>query len=336
MVSDVGLAAAVDRVIEGALGVVAGERMLIVHDAAHDQIAELCAAASRVLHAEPVMFRLEDFGSRPHAHLPHEIVSALGDAQASLLAVDFHKGELAMRTEMIDRAAAAQLRHGHMVGVQRASIIAGFSVHPKRIAEKARALLVRFGPTSRITVKSKSGTDLIATLSPKCKWMDFGALVLRGKRVNLPGGEIVTSPEDVSGVYVAEGTLGDADGIWRKRLRDTPVTLRIASSRIQSVECARDPMLARMITERLGTVGNLDRVGLLGFGVNRGLSEPLGDVFSDQKVPGVHLSLGETFPAATGASWTSKSWVALTATNSPGQDVDIDSSAVMRSGRYLL
>jgi leucyl aminopeptidase (aminopeptidase T) len=335
MVSDVGLASALDRVIEGALGVVAGERVLIVHDAAHDQIAEFCSASARVLRADSVTFRLEDFGLRPHAHLPYEIVQALPNVQASLLAVNFHKGELAMRTEMVDRAAAAQLRHGHMVGVQRESIIAGFSVHPKRIAEKARALLVRFGPTSRITVKSKSGTDLTATLSPKCRWMDFGALVLRGKRVNLPGGEIVTSPEDVSGVYVAEGTLGDADGLWRKALRNTPVTLRIASSRITSVECPRDPTLARMITERLAKVGNLDRVGLLGFGVNLGLSEPVGDVFSDQKVPGVHLSLGETFPVATGASWTSKSWVALTALGL-SQDIDIDSSAVMRSGRYLL
>jgi leucyl aminopeptidase (aminopeptidase T) len=335
MVSDVGLAAALDRVIEGALGVVAGERVLIVHDAAHDQVAELCSASARVLRAEPVTFRLEDFGPRPHAHLPHEIVQALPDAQASLLAVDFHNGELAMRTEVIERAAAARLRHGHIVGVQRASIIAGFSVHPKRIAEKARALLVRFGPPSRITVKSGSGTDLTATLSPKCRWVDYGALVMRGKRVNLPGGEVVTSPEDVSGVYVAEGTLGDADGIWRKRLRDTPVTLRIASSRVQSVECPRDPTLARTITEHLAKIGNLDRIGLLGFGVNLGLSEPVGDVFSDQKVPGVHLSLGETFPAATGASWTSKSWVALTALGL-SQDVDIDSTAVMRSGRYLL
>jgi leucyl aminopeptidase (aminopeptidase T) len=238
-----------------------------------------------------------------------------------------------MRSEIVKHAADAGVRHGHMVGVSIASMVAGFSIDPRRIAEKSRALQVRIGPTSRIAVRSTSGTDLVVTLSPKSRWLDYGAVVLRGKRVNLPGGELVTSPDDVSGTYVADGTLGDADGALRRSLAATPITLKIQRSRVTDVSCAKSPSLAHLVTSRLAHAANLDRIGLVGFGVNIGLTEPNGDVFSDQKVPGVHVSLGETFPAQTGATWTSQSWIAFTSSK---QDVDIDGTAVMRGGRYLL
>jgi hypothetical protein len=107
--------------------------------------------------------------------------------------------------------------------------------------------------------------------------------------VNLPGGEIITSPESVEGAYLANGTLGDADGALNRLLQSTPITLRIAGARVK-------------------------------------------DVFSDQKIPGVHLSLGETFPQATGATWTSNSWIAFTSVE---HDADIDKTRVLRRGRYV-
>jgi hypothetical protein len=332
-VRDPGLAAAVERLVEGALGVVAGENVLIVHDAAHDAVAALAADAVRVARATPIVFRLEDHGMRPVAHLPAGVTDALKDAQVSLLCVEFNAGELAMRTEMVKHAADAGVRHGHMVGVSIASMIGGFSIDPRRIAEKSRSLQVRIGATSRIAVRSTAGTDLVITLAPKNRWLDYGAIVLRGKRVNLPGGELVTSPEDVSGTYVADGTLGDADGALKRNLVTTPITLKIQSSRVIDVSCARSPSLGHAVSSRLARAANLDRIGLVGFGVNIGLTEPNGDVFSDQKVPGVHISLGETFPEQTGATWTSQSWIAFTSSK---QDIDIDGTAVMRGGRYLL
>ena len=108
--------------------------------------------------------------------------------------------------------------------------------------------------------------------------------------------------------------------------------MKIASSRVTAVECS-DQGLARTLLERMFRVANLDRVGMVGFGLNLGLSAPVGDVFTDQKLPGVHLSLGETFPEKTGASWTSKSWLALTTVD---VDVDIDRLPIVRRGRYMI
>ncbi len=315
------------------MGVVPGERVVLVHDEAHREMAELVTEAIRSIRGEVVAFCLERLGARPHQRLHPHIAEAMLDSLASLMLVDFHAGELGMRTELIDLAARYKLRHGHMVGVTRESMVAGFSADPHVIAEKMRALVARLRPDSRISVKSEAGTNLTAQLAPTARWVEYGTVVTPGRRVNLPGGELVTSPASVDGVYVADGTLGDADGALRRRVGDAPVSLRLKASRVESVECPRDPILERSISERLMRTANLDRVGLLNFGLNVGLGAPLGDVFTDQKLPGVHLSLGETFPEKTGAEWTSRSWIALTTARC---DADIDRLPILRSGRYLV
>jgi aminopeptidase len=330
---DAGLIVAANRLVDGSLGVVPGDHVLVVHDEAHREIAEIVGESVRAARGQLTSLRLEELGPRPHAELHPRVVEVLAAAQASLLIIDFHAGELRMRQELVERAARHGLRHGHMIGVTRASMTSGFSVDPHRIAEKARALTARLSPTSKITVRSAAGTNVVLSLSPRCRWIEYGCIVSPGKRVNLPGGELVTSPESVDGVFVADGTLGDADGLLLRKLAPTPVTLRIAASRVQSVESANDPRVARAISERMARTPNLDRVGIAGFGLNLGLASPQGDVFTDQKIPGVHLSLGQTFPTLTGATWTSTSWIAFTTREC---DADIDKLPVLRRGRYLV
>jgi hypothetical protein len=331
---DAGLAVAAHRLVEGALGVVPGERVVLVHDEGQRDFAEFVIEAIEGARGEVVAFRLEELGPRPHPRLHERIAQAMEEAQISVLLVSLHPGELQMRSELVDLAERRRLRHGHMVGVSRASLLAGFSVDPHRIAEKARALTARLRFDSRIRVKSAAGTDLLVELGPRCRWVEHGAVVPPGRRVNLPGGELVTSPANTSGVYVVDGTYADGDGaLPGGRLATTPVTLRIDASRVHAVECTRDPSLARAIADRLARVPNLDRVGLVGFGLNLGLTGPVGDIFTDQKVPGVHVSLGESFPQRTGALVTAKTWVAFTAVET---DADVDKIAVLRRGRYMV
>jgi leucyl aminopeptidase (aminopeptidase T) len=330
---DAGLAVAASRLVEGSLGLVRGETLLFVYDAGHAAMADPIADAAKMSGAVVVAFRLEDLGGRPCTRAPAAVTEAMESAQASLLLVDFHRGELAMRTEIVELASRFGLRHGHMVGVSRASMVAGFSVDPRRVGEQMRSLLVRLRPDARLHVRSRAGTDLVIGLAPQCQWVDYGCVVQSGKRVNLPGGELVTCPVSVDGTYVADGTLGDADGVLARNLGKTPLALHVAGSRVQSVECPSEPALARLVQDRLRQYANLDRVGLVGFGVNIGVTAPVGDVFTDQKVPAVHLSLGETFPEKTGAVWNAKNWVAIT---SRENDVDVDKLAVLRSGRYLV
>lgn len=124
---DAGLAGAAYRLVGRSLGVVAGERVVIVYDEARDEIAAAMADAVRLHKSEPLLFRLETLGARPHARLDERIEDAIPGAQASVLAIDFHPGELRMRTALVELATRHGLRHGHMVGVGREAILAGCS-----------------------------------------------------------------------------------------------------------------------------------------------------------------------------------------------------------------
>jgi leucyl aminopeptidase (aminopeptidase T) len=330
---DAGVLAAARRLVEQSLAVVRGETLVVVFDRAHEDVATIIADVAAVADATASLLCLESFGVRPHDRLAPAISTAFERAQASILLVDFHAGELDLRSSIVELAARHRLRHGHMVGVGRESMIAGFAIDPYRINEKMRALLTRARPDATITVKSDAGTSLVVTLDPTRRWVEYGNVVGPGKRVNLPGGELVTSPVSVDGTYVADGSLGDADGAFNRRLGPTPLTFRFERGRVVALECARDPSLADALLRRIRRTIDLDRVGTFNFGVNLGLTAPVGEIFTDQKVPGAHLSLGTTFAAKTGADWDAKSWIAVTTASC---DVDLDRHAVLRRGHYLI
>jgi leucyl aminopeptidase (aminopeptidase T) len=333
VVTDPALAEAARSAIEGALEVASDARVVLIGDVAHAEAIDALEEATKNVGAHPVRMVLEELAPRPHRWLHPRIAEVLPDAHASVLLISFHANELPMRNEFVDLAAKHRLRHAHMVGVEREAMVAGLKVDPRVIERTMRALHTRIGPGSQVVVKSAAGTNLTVQLAPWCRWSLYGGVVRPGTKDNLPSGEIVTCPEQVEGTYVADGTLGDADGLLARSLEGTPIVLHIEKGRVQTLECPRDPDLARLVAEAIAEVPNLDRVGLVGFGLNAGIVRPFGNVFTDQKVPGVHISLGETFPARTGALWTASSWIAFTTASC---DATVDRLPVLREGKFVL
>ena len=236
-----------------------------------------------------------------------------------------------MRTELVEEAGRLELRHAHMVGVTARSMIAGVAVDSRRVEKLAADVLARMKPRSVLRIRSASGTDLTVKLDARHRWVNHTGVVRAGTKENLPSGELVTCPGEVSGVYVANGTLGDATGSFAGSLTRSALILQIEAGAVKRIEGSDGP-LARRIQVAMRGVVNLDRVALVSLGTNFGLKEPIGEIFVDQTLPSVHLSLGLTFPERTGASWTSESWIGFTAT---GSDVELDGTPLMKAGRYL-
>jgi len=329
--SDYALVAASRRLVSTCLSMVSGDRLLIITDRSRTEIAAAIDEAARSAGVEPVMLVLEELGSRPHVRMRDAIREAMKDAQASVMPITFEEGEFEMRAEVIAEASRRGLRHAHMVGVTRDSIVTGLSVARRRIARIAGALLVRLRPISTLHVRSASGTDLIVRCDPNARWGECSGVIGKGRRDNVPSGEMMTCPLGADGIYVADASIGDAGGRLRGKITQ-PIRLRIANGRVVSVDSV-DGSLSARVTERMRRGTNLDRVGIVSFGTNVGINVPQDDIFTDQKRPGFHLSLGFTSPENTGATWNASSWIAFTAL---GSDVDIDGTPVMRSGRYLI
>lgn len=326
------LEAAAHGVMDGALAIVPGEHVVVVMDASTSEFGETLAAAVGNFRATVDAFVLEDLGPRPHGALHALIRRSLRRAHASVMHTSFHRGEYPMRAELVDVAVSNRLRHAHMVGVTRRSILAGLAASPVRIAEVSRALRLRILPSSRIRVRSDAGTDLVVRCEPWCRWYETSGVIQAGTKANLPAGELVTSPSSVDGVYVADGWVGDGGGLVHAELAGSPLKLAFAKGALQGIEGEDDAMI-RQLRQMIAHTPNLDRVGLVNFGTNVGMTGLVDDIFTNQKLPSLHLSLGLSFPEKTGASWTARDWIAFTARNG---DVDIDGSAVMRGGRYLI
>ena len=330
IVDDEVFEASARRVIDGALAVVPGEHVVIVADEVNERFAQVLADATQPFHATVEVFKLEVFGPRPHATLRPEIRASLERAHASVLHITFQQNEYPMRAELVDVAAKAGLRHAHMVGVTSTSIAAGLAADPFRIAQLTRALRLRILPSSRIVATSEAGMDVTIQCESWCRWYETSGVIQPGTKANLPGGELVTSPGPVNGVYVADGSVANASGTILADLAERPIRIELENGFVRKID-GDDARLVEQLSTSILRTPNLDRVGLINFGTNLGMTEPADDIFTNQKLPGLHLSLGLTFPQRTGASWNAMDWIAFTTRKC---DIDVDDVPIMRDGRY--
>jgi leucyl aminopeptidase (aminopeptidase T) len=320
------------RVVESALGVVPGERIAIVVDQARHELAVALEEIAKSVGASVEVFTLEECAPRPLRHLPDAIVDALGRAQASVALFGYGDGERAMRLELLALVKTLSLRHAHMVGITARSMVPGFSVDPARILDATRAVRMRIRPDSQLTLRSPAGSDLVARLDPRYRWVEQTGSVRPGRWENLPAGKIHTSPARVDGVFAADASVGEHFGATAGLLTSTPVVLEIEASVCKSVRCV-DRSLQREVEAHLKRDPNGDRVGTITLGTNVGLLAPSGEIVCDLNLPGLHVNFGTPLPDQTGATWTSRSQLG---TAGALGDVDLDGAPLLRAGRYLV
>lgn len=329
---DFELETACRRVIRGALGVVPGEVVVLIVDEARLDLGMALDAAIRAVAATPVLVQIETLGARPLAGVPASLRAALGGAQASVLLIDIGRyPEHPLRRQLVDLVPELGLRHAHLIGMTRRSLVSGMSADPARVAEACRRTRGRIRPSSRLVARSAAGTHLTVQLSPEYRWKEFAGVIREGRWENLPSGLLIGHATDVSGTYVADATIMSSHGGTEGPLGARPVSIAIEGGQVRSVRCP-DHGLGGWVERQLAREPYLDRVGAVLLGTNVGLSEPIGDVLHDQCVPGLHLVFGYSHPDDTGARFTARGILTASASH---LDVDLDGAALVRQGRLL-
>ncbi|AKT41970.1 aminopeptidase [Chondromyces crocatus] len=319
------------RVVEELLGIGPSDHVVIVHDEAN---ADIAAAFEHAAAERGVLVERLAWGSierRPLPACPSAVLRAIHGATATVMVVSWEEGEYDARYALINAVIGARTRHVHMIGTGRRAFIGSMMASTGRVFELLQAVRAAMRPASRLSVRSLAGTHLDVEMAPHLRWFANGHAVVPGHWINVPFGALISSPATVNGVYVVDASIGGGFGARSGLLTSRPIKLTIEGSRVRRVECS-DITLRRYVETFMAESKDRDRVGLLSLGANLGIREALGEVVHDENMPGLHLSLGDTVPTRTGATWTAYGQLAFA---SGAADVDLDGEPLIRRTRYV-
>ena len=308
------------------------ERVAIVTDRETDEIATALADQAREVGAPVDVLIMEDYGARPMLVLPPAIESALERANVSIYAGQPKEGELAFRralTAIIDRR---QIRHAHMVSISHRIMIEAMRANFDEVDAISCRLRDLAEKAKKIVACSPAGSRIEATFDPEIKWLKTSGIISTSKWGNLPGGEVLTAPARVDGVYVADGVVGDYLCARYGDLQNNPLIVTIENSRITDIQCDRADLVEEF-RAYTSTDENSNRVGEFAIGTNIALTEVIGNILQDEKLPTLHLAFGHPYAEHTGAKWKSTTHIDIV-----GRRFDIwfDGDQIMAAGKFLI
>jgi aminopeptidase len=308
------------------------ERVAIVTDNETEEIAASLADQVRELGSTIDVHVMEDYGPRPMLTLPPQIEAALERADVSIYAGQPKEGELAFRralTAIIDRR---QIRHAHMVAISHRIMVEAMRANFNEVDAISSRLRDRAEKAKTVVATSPGGSRIEATFDPAIKWLKTSGLISTAKWGNLPGGEVLTAPARVDGIYVADGVVGEYLCARYGDLQANPLIVTIENSRIVDVQCELSD-LVRDFRAYTATDENSDRVGEFAIGTNIAIQDVIGNILQDEKLPTLHLAFGHPYSEHTGATWRSSTHIDIV-----GRRFDIwfDGDQVMADGRFLI
>jgi aminopeptidase len=305
---------------------------VIVTDRETEDIAESLADQVAELGSPFEIHIMEDYGPRPMLELPATIAAALERADVSIYAGQPKAGELAFRrplTAIVDRR---QIRHAHMVSISHRIMVEAMRANFDEVDAISCRVRDRAEKAKKIVATSPAGSRIEATFDPSIKWLKTSGIISTAKWGNLPGGEVLTAPARVDGVYVADGVVGDWLCARYGDLQHNPLIVTIENSRIVDVECARKDLVEDFRTYTAADE-NSNRVGEFAIGTNIAVFDVIGNILQDEKLPTLHLAFGHPYAEHTGAKWKSTTHIDIV-----GRSFDIwfDEDQVMDNGKFLI
>lgn len=326
------LAPGARNAVETCLAVQPGERLTLIVDRATSEIgASLWDAAERA-GAILQSFTLEDEEVRPLVVCPPKILDAVRRSDVVIGCFHPWDGEIRSRVQLIEVIEERRIRYAHMVWISPVIMRQAMRADYHAIDALSRRVLERVRISERIVVKSPAGTDIEATFNPEYTWIKTSGLIDPTYWSNLPGGEVWTAPESVNGVFVVDGSVGDYLCPKYGDISATPLTIEVEDGVLRDAHCENPDLLADFM-EYCHRVNNGDRVGEFALGTNIGITQMIGNLLQDEKVPGVHIAFGNPCAQLTGTPWTCTTHIDAISRNT---DVWADGRPIMAGANYLV
>lgn len=308
------------------------ERVCVITDEATSEIAASIVAELAKLGAPYHAWVLEEHASRPLVDMPREILEDLDRSQVSIFAVQAQTNELRSRIQMTDVVNRRKIRHAHMVNINRQIMMEGMRADFQRVDRLSQKVVEMVRKASCIRATTAAGTNLIADLNPNYKWLKTSGIISPEKWGNLPGGEIFTTPGEVTGIFVIDGVVGDYLCAKFGDLEQNPLTIRMRGNRLTEAH-SENRELESDFWKYTHTDANSDRVGEFAIGTNIDLKHVIGQILQDEKYPGIHIAFGNPYGAHTGADWDSTTHIDVVGRRF---NIWVDDQQIMQDGKFLL
>jgi len=309
-----------------------GERVVLITDESALSIGAALREQFVAAGADLATFVLEDLAARPLTSLPEPIAAALASASVSCFAAAAQQGELQARIAMTTIVNAHGIRHGHMVNITPRIMCEGMRADFSQVEALSKWVFGRVAGAKELTASTPGGTSIRAVFSPDIRWLKTSGIISPAKWGNLPGGEVLTSPARVDGVYVVDGVLGDWLAPKYGDMQDFPLQVEIEDSRIRKVSCDRREIVEDFLAYTAADE-NSNRVGELALGTNLAVDHIIGQILQDEKIPGLHLAFGHPYSEHTGANWRSSTHIDIVGRRF---DVEVDGVPLMRDSSFLV
>lgn len=182
-------------------------------------------------------------------------------------------------------------------------------------------------------------TDAGTSLDIKCgryKWANCNGRIKPDiKDDNYPEGEVFTCPEDINGVLVVDGVLGDVYDAKYGVITKTPLVLRIEKgyAKENGFYCCNKDLQDDIFHYLFSGHSFSSRVGEVALGTNICLERIIGNLLQDEKYPSFHLAFGYPYPVDTGAEWTCPKHIDMVVLK---PDVYVDGNLIMEKGKYKI
>jgi aminopeptidase len=326
------LTAGARNAVRVCLRVQPSEKVTLITDHATLPVAASLAAEIEDVGAGCGAWVLEEIAPRPLGDMPAEVLADLDTSQVSIFAAQAQPNELKSRMQMTDVVNRRRIRHAHMVNINRRIMMEGMRADFAKVDEIS--VRVREIASSARTVRAHTaaGTDVVAELNPRYRWLKTSGIISADKWGNLPGGEVFTTPGEVNGTFVVDGVVGDYLCARFGNLKSAPLTIRVAGNRLVEAS-SPNRALQDEFWRYTHADENSDRVGEFAIGTNIALDHVIGQILQDEKIPGVHMAFGNPYGEHTGAEWYSSTHIDVVGTQF---DIWADDRQIMRQGRFTL
>jgi aminopeptidase len=308
------------------------EKVTVITDEATKEIASSIVHELNGAGADSHAWVLEELAPRPLAALPQEILDDLETSQVSVFAVQAQMNELRSRMQMTAVVNRRQIRHAHMVNINRQIMLEGMRADFLKVDRISSKVVEMVRRASQVCARTAAGTDLVTDLNPSYRWIKTSGLISPEKWGNLPGGEVFTTPGEVNGTFVIDGVVGDWLCARFGDLRECPLTIQVKHNRVTEAHSSNRE-LESAFWSYTHTDENSDRVGEFAIGTNIELKDVIGQILQDEKYPGIHIAFGNPYGEHTGADWYSSTHIDVVGRKF---DIWVDGQQIMRDGKFLI